>query len=244
MATASHLATLAIASADDSTRSSCTRGTAPVGWMKRARDYLVGETLPAMTDKERAARDRAEAVVRKGLQAADAVKEAGRALSQLRTNEWWRDTHDSWSEYVQGKFGITARRAHQLCEFAAFTDEVARAIGTTGTDVTMTERSLRPLADVEPEEVPAVVADAVAASGGKQPTPAAVRRAVASRRKGSKGKPAAKVPKPRTIRVGGAKVVLVPMAAEPAFRGWRATLVAALAKLDAEDAGSQEADAA
>jgi len=218
--------------------SSCTGGV-PVGIFKRVGAYFVGESIPAMTDKERVARDRAEAVVRKGLQAADAVKEAGKALHQLRHNEWWRDTHDSWSEYVQQTFGITARRAHQLVEFSLFTDELARAIGTSGTEVTMTERSLRPLADVEPAEVPAVVAEAVAASGGGQPTPGAIRRAAASRRKGSK-RLTSKVPKPLTIRIGGARVTVQPMAPEPAFRGWRESLLAAVAKLDA----NVEADAA
>lgn len=194
-----------------------------------------------MTDKERRERDAAEAVVLRGLKAVDAVKEAGRALHLLKSRDWWRDTHDSWQLYVSERFSITARRAHQLVEFSQFTDAVAAAIGTTGTDVTLTERALRPLADVEPEEVNDVVAEAVAASGGKEPTPAAIRAAVADRKKPKK-KPA-RTEKPRTFRVGGAKVTVTPTMAAPAFRGFRESLLAALAKLEADSQGDH-ADAA
>lgn len=194
-----------------------------------------------MTDKERELRDRAEAMVLRGLKAADAVKEAGKALHLLKSRDFWRDTHDSWQLYVQEKFGITARRAHQLTEFAAFTDAVAEAIGTSGTAVTLSERALRPLADVSPDEVQSVVAEAVAASGNSEPTPAAIRKAVAGRKKSKKK--SVKVAKPYTLRVGGAKVTITPTMPSPAFRGFRDSLVAALAKLDADSQGDH-ADAA
>jgi hypothetical protein len=216
----------------------CTGGSA-VGWT----DFFGGQQQQpaAMTDKERELRDRAEAVVLRGLKAVDAVKEAGRALHTLKSRDLWRDTHDSWATYVVQRFTISARRAHQLIEFSTFTDAVAEIIGTTGTEVTLTERALRPLADVQPEEVNDVVAEAVAASGGGEPTPAAIRAAVASRKKGKK-KPA-RTEKPRTFRVGGAKVTITPTLPSPAFRGFRESLVAALAKLEADSQGDH-ADAA
>jgi len=207
-----------------------------VGWA----DFFGGQQPAAMTDKERRERDAAEAVVLRGLKAVDAVKEAGRALHTLKSRDLWRDTHDSWQQYVMERFSISARRAHQLTEFSQFSDVVADVIGTSGTAVTLSERALRPLADVQPEEVPAVVAEAVAASGGKEPTPAAIRAAVASRKK--KKKPA-RTEKPRTLRVGGAKVTVTPTMPSPAFRGFRESLVAALAKLDA-DSQDGHADAA
>jgi len=213
-------------------------GGSDVGW----KDFFGGQQPEAMTDKERELRDRAEAVVLRGLKAADAVKEAGKALQTLKSRDLWRDTHDSWQLYVQERFGITARRAHQLTEFSAFTDAVAEAIGTTGTAVTLTERALRPLADVQPEELHVVVAEAVAASGGAEPTPAAIRKVVADRKDKKKKKPA-RTEKPRTYRVGGAKVTITPTMAAPAFRGFRESLVAALAKLDA-DSQDGHADAA
>lgn len=228
------------------------RTAAPVGWPKLQKpdvlggsavgwtDFFGGQQPAAMTDKDRELRDRAEAVVLRGLKAVDAVKEAGKALHLLKSRDLWRDTHDSWQLYVQERFGISARRAHQLTEFSQFTDMVAEAIGTTGTEVTLTERALRPLADVQPEEVPAVLAEAVAASGGGEPTPAAIRKAVAGRKKGRKK--AVRLEKPRTFRVGGAKVTITPTMAAPAFRGFRESLVAALSKLEAE--GELHADAA
>lgn len=206
-----------------------------MGWT----DFFGGGQTPAMTDKERELRDRAEQAVLRGLKAVDAVREAGRALNLLKSRELWRDTHDSWVNYVQERFGITGRRAHQLVEFSAFTDAVADAIGTSGTDVTLTERALRPLADVAPEDVPAVVAEAVAESGGGQPTPAAIRKAVAKRRKvkARKAKPAKSV----TVRVAGAKVTVTPTHPEPTFRGYVETLQAALAKLMASQDEGREA---
>ena len=213
------------------------QGDSAVGWTDM---FGGGQKAAAMTDKERELRDRAEAVVLRGLKAVDAVKEAGKALHLLKSRDLWRDTHDSWQLYVQERFGITSRRAHQLAEFSNFTDVVAEQIGTTGTAVTLTERALRPLADVQPEEVRDVVAEAVAASGGGEPTPAAIRAAVATRKKAKKK--SVKVEKPRTFRVGGAKVTVSPTMAAPAFRGFRESLVAALAKLDAE--GGQQSDAA
>jgi len=193
-----------------------------VGW------FSNDNRKPVMTSEEKALRDRAEAAVVRGLQAVAAVREAGKALHTLKSRDLWRDTHDSWQEYVQGKFGITARRAHQLVEFSAFSDAVAEAIGTSGTAVTLSERALRPLADVPTEEVAATIAEAVEASGGGEPTPSAIRKAAAKRKaKSRKAKPA----KPMTIRVGGAKVTITPTHPEPAFRGFRETLMAALEKL-------------
>lgn len=182
-----------------------------------------------MTEKDRELRDRAEAIVLRGLKAAEAVREAGKALHTLKAKDLWRDTHDSWQEYVEQRFQITARRAHQLVEFSAFTEAVSEAIGTT-VPVTLTERALRPLSDVPPEQVGDAIAEAIAESGGGEPTPAAIRKA-AAKRKASKGKGKAKAQKPITIRVAGAKVTITPTHPEPVFRGWQETLVAALEKV-------------
>jgi hypothetical protein len=189
-----------------------------VGW------FTKSEGPPPMTEAERQLRDRAEAAVVRGLKAAEAVREAGRALNTLKTRDLWRDTSNSWQEYVQSKFGITARRAYQLTEFANFTDAVAEA---TGTDVALSERALRPLSALPEEQRVEAIAEAVAESGG-EPTPAAIKKAVAKR------KPKARKPKaakPITIRVAGAKVTITPTHPEPVFRGWAETLEAALAKL-------------
>lgn len=190
-----------------------------------------------MTESDRQLRDKAEAVVLRGLKAADAVKEAGKALHILKSRDLWRDTHDSWQAYVEERFSITARRAHQLVEFATFTEAVAAEIGTSGTAVQLTERALRPLADVPEEQIGEAIAEAVAESGGGEPTPAAIRRAAAKRKKTKARKP--KAPKARTVRVAGAKVTITPTHAEPVFRGWMQTLQAALEKVASEETDGQ-----
>jgi hypothetical protein len=86
-----------------------------------------------------------------------------------------------------------------------------------------------------------VIADAVAESGGGEPTPSAIRKAVAKRKKPKAKK--AKAPKPMTVRVAGAKVTITPTHSEPVFRGWEATLRAALEKL-ASESGTEGREAA
>jgi len=197
-----------------------------VGWFK-------SEGKPAMTEQEKQLRDRAEQAVKRGLQAVSTVKEAGRSLHLLKSRELWRDTHDSWQLYVEQTFQISARRAHQLYEFSQFSDAVADFIGTSGTAVTLSERALRPLADVPPEQIQETIAEAVAESGGGEPTPAAIRKAAAKRKvkgKRRKERPA----KPFTVRVAGAKVTITPTHPEPVFRGYVETLQAALNKIAQE----------
>ena len=197
-----------------------------MGWFK-------SEGKPAMTEQEKQLRDRAEQAVKRGLQAVSTVKEAGRSLHLLKSRELWRDTHDSWQLYVEQTFQISARRAHQLYEFSQFSDAVADFIGTSGTAVTLSERALRPLADVPPEQIQETIAEAVAESGGGEPTPAAIRKAAAKRKvkgKRRKERPA----KPFTVRVAGAKVTITPTHPEPVFRGYVETLQAALNKIAQE----------
>ena len=194
-----------------------------MGWFK-------SEGKPAMTEQEKQLRDRAEQAVKRGLQAVATVREAGRALHLLKSRELWRDTHNSWQLYVEETFQISARRAHQLYEFSQFSDAVADFIGTSGTEVTLSERALRPLADVPPEQLQETIAEAVAESGGGEPTPAAIRKAAAKRKvkgKRRKERPA----KPFTMRVAGAKVTITPTHPEPVFRGYVETLQAALNKI-------------
>ena len=197
-----------------------------MGWFK-------SEGKPAMTEQEKQLRDRAEQAVKRGLQAVSTVKESGRSLHLLKSRELWRDTHDSWQLYVEQTFQISARRAHQLYEFSQFSDAVADFIGTSGTAVTLSERALRPLADVPPEQIQETIAEAVAESGGGEPTPAAIRKAAAKRKvkgKRRKERPA----KPFTVRVAGAKVTITPTHPEPVFRGYVETLQAALNKIAQE----------
>ena len=57
-----------------------------------------------MTDEEILRKRGLEAVVDRGLIAETAVLDAGTALSELKTSDYWRDSHDSWQLYVKERF--------------------------------------------------------------------------------------------------------------------------------------------
>ena len=179
------------------------------------------KTESFMTAAQIAQRDAWEAVVERGLTAALAVREAGVALGTLKETELWRDTHDTWQTYVQERFGITPRRAHQLIEFAVLHETIHREIGTAGTG--LTERAIRPLTSLPADQIQGAISEAFSASGGGSDMPAAIRAAVARRKK------PLKVAKRVVVRVGGARLIVEPTAA---YRGLRETLVAAIEKLD------------
>ena len=189
------------------------------------------EVVP-MTEVERRLRDECEAKVRVGLKATAAVRDAGKALKTLKDNDLWRDSADSWESYCDSRFSLTTRRALQLIEFAGMSQLYENTIGTTGSGEPPSERSLRPLSGLDEAAVAEALAEAVEESGGTTPTPKAIAKAAAKRK--PKAKKKAKAAKPRTIRVGGAKVVIQPTHGEPVFRGYEATLEAAIAKLRAQ----------
>ena len=184
-----------------------------------------------MTEVEKNLRARCEEKVDRGLQATAAVLEAGKALKTLKDGDLWRDTHDSWEAYCRDRFKLTTRRALQLIEFAGMMAVYENTIGTSGSDEPLSERSLRPLSGLDEATMAEALREASEESGGGSPTPKAIKKA-ASRRKPKRKK--AKAAKPRTIRVGGAKVVIQPTHAEPTFRGYLATLEAAVAKMKAQ----------
>ena len=199
-----------------------------MGW----KDMLgLNEEAKPMTEVERRLRDDCEAKVRTGLQATQAVQEAGKALKTLKDNDLWRDSHDSWETYCRERFQLSTRRALQLIEFAGMSAVYGELTGTSGSDVP-SERAMRPLAGLDEDAVAEALKEAIDESGGQTPTPKAIRRAAAKRKPKAKRK--AKPAKARIVRVGGAKVVIQPTHAEPTFRGYLATLEAAVAKLRAE----------
>lgn len=201
-----------------------------MGW----KDMLgLSEEATPMTDRERRLRDDCEAKVRTGLKATQAVQEAGKALKTLKDNDLWRDSHDSWETYCRERFQLSTRRALQLIEFAGMMAVYEGVTGTGCSDELPSEYAMRPLAGLEEDAVAEALKEAVEESGGQTPTPKAIRRAAAKRKPKAKRK--AKPAKPRTVRVGGAKVVIQPTHAEPTFRGYLATLEAAVSKLKAAE---------
>ena len=184
-----------------------------------------------MTDTELELRAKLEAAADRGLRAIAAVRDCGAALEELKAKDLWRDTHNSWQDYVLDRFKISASRAHQLIEFATITNALTKKVSTAVLD-SLTERQIRPLTSVPAAELPGVLDSVVLAADGGKITPkiisSAVKTAASTRTK--KRRPAG-VPKPIVVRVGGAKITIQPTHAEPVFRGFEASLFSAIEKI-------------
>jgi len=173
---------------------------------------------------EKAALAKLEFAVEAGVNATLAVIEAGKALSEIRDRQLFRDSGRTWDDYVQERFRITARRANQLIAFAG----VKAALDETGTRVPeLSEKAARPLVGMDADTAAAVVAEAAAAPGGI--SPASIRKAASKRKKALK----VKVPKEWRDKVPGAIVrvalnakgvkagVTIEAALEAALAAWR-----------------------
>jgi len=184
-----------------------------------------------MTDIELELRAKLEAVADRGLRAITAVRDCGAALEELKAKDLWRDTHNSWQDYVLDRFKISASRAHQLIEFATITNALTKKVSTAVVNA-LTERQIRPLTSVPAAEIKGVLDSVVLAADGGKITPkiisSAVKTAASSRTK--KRRPAG-VPKPIVVRVGGAKITIQPTHSEPVFRGFEASLFSAIEKI-------------
>ena len=184
-----------------------------------------------MTDTELELRSKLEAIADRGLRAVTALRDCGAALEELKAKDLWRDTHNSWQDYVLDRFKISASRAHQLIEFATITNALTKKVSTTVLN-SLTERAIRPLASVPAAEIKGVLDSVVIAADGGKITPkiisSAVKTAASTRTK--KRRPAG-VPKPIVVRVGGAKITIQPTHSEPIFRGFEASLFSAIEKI-------------
>jgi hypothetical protein len=116
-----------------------------------------------------------------------AFYEAGLALRQLRDRRLYRSTHQSFEEYCQDRFGFKRRHPYQLIDAANVVDNLIAgaptegskmcAIGaqkemlTNGEQILPTsERQVRPLTKLEPEQQREAWAQAVESAGGKVPS--------------------------------------------------------------------------
>jgi hypothetical protein len=86
-----------------------------------------------------------EAIVEKGLAT---FIEVGSALLEIRDSRLYHQTHKTFEDYCRERWEMSRQRAHQLIEAS----EVARNLSTV-VDVSPTsERQVRPLAKLEPEQ--------------------------------------------------------------------------------------------
>lgn len=161
---------------------------------------------------------------------AKVMVEGGRALKAVRDRQLYRVVVATWEEYL-ALHGLTRRRADQIVAACGVLETVAERvpaeIGTAVPD--LTERAIRPLVGLDPEQAVEVVVEAAGDPAGI--TAASIRKAAARRKaKASKG------PRPRRWKVPGWVVVATPnRKAGPVTEA----LAEALRQAEADDPGRQ-----
>jgi hypothetical protein len=93
--------------------------------------------------------------------------EVGNALAKIRDSELYRETHRTFEEYCRGKWGICDSRARQLVMAASVADNLATVTTVT---LPVSERQVRPLTALEPEQQREAWKEAVEASPTGKPT--------------------------------------------------------------------------
>ncbi|MFN6234419.1 hypothetical protein [Microcystis sp.] len=110
-----------------------------------------------------------------------AFYEAGTALKELRDRRLYRSTHKTFEEYCRDRFGYSRRKMDYLISGSeVFENLQTRTIGsqsdrdetrTIGSQILpISERQVRPLTQLEPDQQREVWQQAVEAAGGKVPS--------------------------------------------------------------------------
>ena len=177
-----------------------------------------------LSEQEREALSKCEQAVTQGFQA---FASAGRALTLIRNKQLYRETANTFEEYVATRWNMSRSYAARLIAAA----EVFENLSPMG-NTPSSERIARPLAQLPPEQQREAWSEVVSnAPAGTDGTPvvtaAAVEAAVAKRT--SKKKKRTKLAKPTRLKVPGATVIITP---NKAFAGSVIeVLQAAIAKL-------------
>lgn len=163
--------------------------------------FNSSKAAPAMskntlTPAEKAALVELERTVEAALPHVQAMIDCGKALAEIRDRQLYRSSASSFALYVRDRFGLTARRASQLVQFAGLTAVVEEIVGEAAP--TLTERAVRPLAGLADEDAREAIREA-AANGM---TPAAIATSAAKRRKSKRP------PRPVRLKVPGGIVVV------------------------------------
>ncbi len=115
---------------------------------------------------------------------------AGKALQQLRDRRLYRSTHKTFEEYCRDRFGFTRRHINYLIAGSLVVDnlkmgtngsqiETEDEMGTNGSQILPTsERQVRPLTKLEPEEQLEAWQEAVEEAGGQVPSSRIVKDVV------------------------------------------------------------------
>ncbi|WP_233222629.1 hypothetical protein [Chroococcidiopsis sp. CCALA 051] len=95
--------------------------------------------------------------------------EAGKALAELRERRLYRSTHKTFEAYCQDRFGFTRRHVNYLIAGSQVVENLQ--MGTNGSQILPTsERQVRSLIALEPDEQCEVWQQALVASNGKVPS--------------------------------------------------------------------------
>ena len=156
-----------------------------------------------LTDNERTILARLELAVDEAVDAISRMIEAGKALSEIKLRQYYRDQARTWPDYVTTRFKMSARRADQLIVFAGLSAAIEEVSRESGTEVpVLSERAVRPLAGLAIEDAKDAIREA-ATDGGL--TPRSIGKAASSRKAKTRK---ASVPRPVRLRVPGGIVTV------------------------------------
>lgn len=121
------------------------------------------EVVSELTEEELADRQRLELKVER------AFYEAALALRELHSRKLYRSTHNRFDHYCRDRFGFSQQNADLLIRAAGVIDNLK--VTTIGCNFLPTsERQVRPLTKLEPDEQRQTWEEAVLAAGGKVPS--------------------------------------------------------------------------
>ncbi len=124
---------------------------------------MTATQIEELTEDEEKERHRLELKVER------AFYEAGSALRQLRDGRLYRSTHKTFEAYCQERFGMTPRPAYYLIAAAGVVENLE--MRTNGSQIMpTTERQVRCLTNLEPEQQRQIWHQAVEEAGDKVPS--------------------------------------------------------------------------
>ncbi len=119
--------------------------------------------IPELTEEEQRDRLHLERRVER------AFFEAGKALAELRDRRLYRSTHKTFEEYCRTRFGHTRRQSYLLMDAAIVFDNLLEKCDPLDHILPTSERQVRPMTKLEPQEQQEVWLRAVELAGGKVP---------------------------------------------------------------------------
>ncbi|MBN3948811.1 MAG: hypothetical protein HWQ38_21060 [Nostoc sp. NMS7] len=138
--------------------------------------------VPELTEEEQRDRLHLERRVER------AFFEAGKALTELRDRRLYRSTHKTFEDYCRDRFGHSRQQSNYLIAAAGVYENLTTIgcqnvanenLTTNGSQILPTsERQVRPMTKLEPQEQQEVWLRAVELAGGKVPTGRIVKDAV------------------------------------------------------------------